>query len=269
MNTRTFVEKMEKFSKDSRIDFVKKLLVFNDIDSTNSTAKNLARAGAEEGTVVIAQTQNKGRGRFDRIWQSPEGGMYLSIILRPKISLQYASLLTFVAALTVVKTIHSYGLSATIKWPNDVRVQRKKIAGILLESEINGDHIEYVIVGIGINLNIDIQKLPSNIRSCSTSISSEVGSPIRYDEFFRTLFKHFDELYKRFNENQFEGIIREWKTFTDTLGKSICVRTRTEQIQGIALDVDRSGFLLLKTDRGEIRKIVSGDCLHCDEAECT
>jgi BirA family biotin operon repressor/biotin-[acetyl-CoA-carboxylase] ligase len=153
MKERAFVKKTREFSKRLHIDVVKNLLVFDELDSTNSTAKELALAGAEEGTVVLARTQNQGRGRFDRIWQSPEGGIYLSFILRPKVSAEKTSLLPFVAALALTKTIDSYGLHATIKWPNDVRVNGKKIAGILLESEVIGHSSNYVVVGIGMNLN--------------------------------------------------------------------------------------------------------------------
>ncbi|MBN1860998.1 MAG: biotin--[acetyl-CoA-carboxylase] ligase [Candidatus Thermoplasmatota archaeon] len=269
MDKRTFREKTEEFSKNLHVDFVKKILVFDNLQSTNSSAKDLARTGAEEGTIVLARTQSQGRGRFDRIWQSPEGGVYLSIILRPKISLQYTSLLPLVAALAVVKSIRSYGLPATIKWPNDVRVNGKKVAGILLESEISGDHITYVIVGIGINLNTNLQKLPREIRSHSTSLLSEIGAPIAYHDFIRSLFRQFDEVYKWFNEGNSIKIIGEWKTSTDTLGRFIRVQTSTELLQGTAFDIDQKGFLLLRTDQGEIKKILSGDCLYFEELDHT
>jgi BirA family biotin operon repressor/biotin-[acetyl-CoA-carboxylase] ligase len=265
MKETTFVKKTVEFSKKLHSDIVKKLLVYERLDSTNSTAKELARAGANESTVVIAQTQTKGRGRFERIWESPGGGVYLSFILRPQIPAEKASLLPFVAALAVSRTISSYGLHAFIKWPNDVQVHNKKIAGILLESEVNKHTINYVVVGIGINLNIDIKNLPSEIRTKSTSMISELGHPFDYYEFLTTLFKQFEVFYSLFIKQQYERIIDEWKTSTDTLGKTIRVHTSAETIQGVAFDVDQSGFLLLKTEKGEIRKILSGDCLYFNE----
>jgi len=265
MKERAFVKKTREFSKRLHIDVVKNLLVFDELDSTNSTAKELALAGAEEGTVVLARTQNQGRGRFDRIWQSPEGGIYLSFILRPKVSAEKTSLLPFVAALALTKTIDSYGLHATIKWPNDVRVNGKKIAGILLESEVIGHSSNYVVVGIGMNLNIDITHFSTDIQLKSTSMSHELGSPVDYHGFLRIFFIQFGSFYKLFLEQQYNRIIDEWKTYTDTLGKTIRVETSTETLQGIASDIDQSGFLLLRTEQGEIKKIMSGDCLYFDE----
>jgi len=265
MKERAFIKKTREFTKKLHIPVVKNLLVFDELDSTNSTAKELARAGAEEGTIVIARTQNQGRGRFDRIWQSPEGGIYLSFILRPRISAEKTSLLPFVAALALTKTIESYGLHATIKWPNDVRVNGKKIAGILLESEVIGDTINYVVVGIGMNLNIDITHFSTDIQPRSTSMIHELGSPVDYHEFLRKFFIQFGSFYKLFVEQQYDRIIDEWKTYTDTLGKTIRVQTPIETIQGIASDIDLSGFLLLRTERGETKKIMSGDCLYFDE----
>jgi len=269
MKERAFVKKTREFSKRLHIDVVKNLLVFDELDSTNITAKELALAGAEEGTVVLARTQNQGRGRFDRIWQSPEGGIYLSFILRPKVSAEKTSLLPFVAALALTKTIDSYGLHATIKWPNDVRVNGKKIAGILLESEVIGHSSNYVVVGIGMNLNIDITHFSTDIQLKSTSMSHELGSPVDYHGFLRIFFIQFGSFYKLFLEQQYNRIIDEWKTYTDTLGKTIRVETSTETLQGIASDIDQSGFLLLRTEQGEIKKIMSGDCLYFDELNHT
>jgi BirA family biotin operon repressor/biotin-[acetyl-CoA-carboxylase] ligase len=262
MKETLFVKKTLEFSKNLHIDLVKKLFVFNEVDSTNRIAKELALANAEEGTVVVARTQHHGRGRFDRIWQSPEGGVYLSIILRPRKSTQKISLLPFVAALAIARTINLYGLNANIKWPNDTLINGRKIAGILLESELKEDAIIYVVVGIGLNLNIDIRDFSPDIQPRSTSMSHELGSPVDYHEFLRTFFIQFEKAYFLFVENQYERIIAEWKIHTDTLGKTIRVQTSTGTLQGIALDIDPFGFLLLRTENGEIKKILSGDCLY-------
>jgi BirA family transcriptional regulator, biotin operon repressor / biotin---[acetyl-CoA-carboxylase] ligase len=269
MKETIFVKKTVDFSKNLHIDFIKKLFVFDEVNSTNSTAKEFAQAGAEEGTIVIAQTQHFGRGRFDRIWQSPEGGVYLSIILRPKICTEKISLLPLVAALAVARTITLYGLHTTIKWPNDVQVNGKKIAGILLESEIKEHEVIYVVVGIGINLNIDRKDLTSDIQPRSTSMLHELVSPVDYHEFLRTFFIQFERVYSLFVDHQFEKITDEWKTHTDTLGKKIRVQTSTGTLQGLAFDIDPQGFLLLRTENGEIKKILSGDCLYMNELDHT
>jgi BirA family transcriptional regulator, biotin operon repressor / biotin---[acetyl-CoA-carboxylase] ligase len=265
MKESAFVKKTKEFSKRCHSNLVKELLVFDTLDSTNSTAKAYANAGAAEGTIVIAKTQSQGRGRFDRIWESPEGGMYLSLILRPAIPPQKASLLPLITALALAKTIEPFGFHVTIKWPNDVRVKNKKIAGILLESELKGHTLSFVVVGIGINLNTDITKLSADVQQRSTSLSSEKGSAIHYHEFLRTFLIQFEREYTRFLKKDETTIIEEWKTYTDTLGKTIQIKTSTETIQGIAVDVDESGFLLLRTENGEIKKIMSGDCLYFNE----
>jgi BirA family biotin operon repressor/biotin-[acetyl-CoA-carboxylase] ligase len=269
MNEKAFIKKTRGFPKKLHIDVVKNLLVFDELDSTNSTAKELARYGAEEGTIVLARTQNQGRGRFDRIWQSPEGGIYLSFILRPKVSAEKTSLLPFVAALALTKAIESFDLHATIKWPNDVRVNGKKIAGILLESEVTGQAINYVVVGIGMNLNIDITLFSTDIQPKSTSMSHELGNPVDYHEFLKTFFIQFGIFHKLFASQQYDRIIDEWKTHTDTLGKTIRVQTSAETLQGIASDIDQSGFLLLRTEQGDTKRIMSGDCLYFDELDHT
>jgi BirA family transcriptional regulator, biotin operon repressor / biotin---[acetyl-CoA-carboxylase] ligase len=247
------------------LDFVKNPVVFDELESTNATAKDLAKKGAQEGTVVIARTQKQGRGRFDRRWESPEGGMYLSLVLRPKVSLEKTSLLSFVGALAVAKTINTYGVHATIKWPNDVRINGRKIAGILLESEAKGSTISSVIMGIGVNLAIDLQRLPAELQMTSTSLQNELHEAVDYDTFLQTFFKMFQHSYVIFQEQRFSDVIAEWKTYADTLGKQVRIQTMTETLQGTAVDVDESGFLLLRTTAGVTKKVLSGDCLYFDE----
>lgn len=261
----SFLIQTKEFSKHYKGDIIKNLLVFETLDSTNSTAKSLAREGAEDGTIVIAQTQTHGRGRFDRLWVSPEGGIYISVIIRPKVAAENVPLLSFVAALSVAKTIESFGVHVRVKWPNDVRVNRKKIAGILLESEIMEGSVEYVIIGIGINVNVDITKLPLDIQVKSTSIHVEKATSIDYYEFLTALLHQFEHFYALFRKERYKRIIDEWKKNTDTLGHSVRIQTSTETISGLAFDVDPSGFLLLKTPQGDIKKIFSGDCLYFDE----
>lgn len=259
------MKKTMEFSKNYHDSFIKKIYVFDDLTSTNHTAKELALQGAEEGTVVIAQTQNQGRGRFNRIWQSPKGGLYLSLLLRPRTPIEKTSLLTFVAALAVTQTVRSYGVPAQIKWPNDVLVKGKKLAGILLESETSGAIMSYVTVGIGVNLNTTPSHLSVDIRMNSTSLSKEHGSSVDYYEFLRTLFLQFNRIYQLFSVGYFEQIIEEWKQLSNTLGKSIRVQTPGGIIQGTALTVDKSGFLLLQTNEGKTVRVTTGDCTVLDE----
>ena len=134
MNSSHFVKKTLKFFKTTNSDFIKKMYVYDNISSTNRKAKEFAKKGADEGTIVIAKHQTKGRGRIDRVWESPEGGAYLSIILRPTCTPDKTTILTLLTSLVVSETINMYSLSSNIKWPNDVYVYGKKIAGILIEN---------------------------------------------------------------------------------------------------------------------------------------
>jgi len=266
MNESVFVKKITDFSNIYRGPFVKKINAFDELPSTNTKVRSLAIQGAEEGTVVIAQTQRKGRGRFDRVWQSPKGGVYLSLLLRPKTPIEKTSLLAFVAALAITHTIRSFNLPARIKWPNDVLVNGKKIAGILLESDMNDTQVSYVIVGIGVNLNTNLAHLSADVRKNATSLRKEHGSSIDIDEFLNTFFLQFDRFYQLFSAHHFDLIIEEWKKQSDILGKRIKVQTTNDIIQGTAVDVDQSGFLLLKTSEGTILRVTSGDCTIIDES---
>jgi BirA family biotin operon repressor/biotin-[acetyl-CoA-carboxylase] ligase len=265
MSESAFVQTMMEFSAKYHGPFVKKILAFDALASTNSTARSLAVAGAEEGTAVVAALQQQGRGRFDRTWQSPRGGLYLSLILRPTTAGEKTSLLTFVAALAVTHTIRSYHLPARIKWPNDVLVHGKKIAGILLESELRGAQVSYVIIGIGVNLNTSLADLSAEVRSTATSLSNEHGATIAYDEFLSTFFHQFDRFYQLFSVGDFNQIIEAWKQQSDILGNAIKVRTMNGIIQGIAVDVDQAGFLLVKSPDGTMVRVTSGDCTVIDD----
>jgi len=264
----TFVEKISDFSKTLDIDIVSRFVAFEEISSTNFKAKELALKNEEHGTIVISQVQKKGRGRFERTWESPEGGLYFSIILKPKIETLKATLLPLIGALSVCNTISSIAdLYVKIKWPNDVLINGKKVCGILLESESEKNNLKYVILGIGINLNTDMSILSPDIKLISTSISNEIGIKLNYFDFLNKLLINLDKYYKMFVEEKFESIIKEWKNNSDTIGKKVVIDTSTEKISGTAIDVDESGFLIVKTDVGEIKKITSGDCIYLDKKE--
>jgi len=265
MKRSDFIKKTLNFSKKINSCFIKKFYVFDELSSTNIKAKELAQDGEAEGTVVIAQMQKSGRGRFDRRWESPDGGLYLSIILKPNVSPDKITLLPLVAALAVSTTISNYGLSSTIKWPNDVRVHKKKIAGILLESDVNENQLHYVILGIGVNLNIDVNLFPSELKDTTTSLLHELHTVVDYHKFLENLLLSFDTYYAMFLNEEFESIISKWKMLSDTLDRRVKIVTSSDEIIGKAYDVDRSGFLLVITDSGEHKKIMSGDCLYFGE----
>ena len=259
-----FIKKTLNFSKNLDVDLVKKVIVFDEIPSTNSEAKELAQKGEEEGTVVITKVQKNGRGRFDRLWESPEGGLYLSIILRPDYPPNKTTVLPLVSSLAVSKTINSYNLSSKIKWPNDIRVNGKKIAGILLESEVDENRLEYVILGIGVNLNTDTNLFSEEIRFFSTSLSEEIRTSVDYHDFMKKLLFNLDIYYKLFLNKKYDNIIKEWKNQSDTIGKRVRITTSSKQILGVASDIDQSGFLIVTVNSGKHKKITSGDCIYIE-----
>lgn len=265
MVVKTFSEKLVQLTTRLPIGCIKKILVFNEINSTNLKAKDLARAGMEEGTVIIAGRQTQGRGRFDRRWESPDGGLYLSIIVRPKVSAEKTSLLSFVAALAVQQTLAAYHLDAIIKWPNDVRVRKKKIAGILLESEGEGLEVSFLVIGVGININTLPSKLPQELRPYSTSVKSELKISLDYQEFLIKFFHHFDTYYQLFLHKEYDRILSEWKNCSDTLGKEVQITSAGGLQQGTAIDVDARGFLILQTKQGTSLTITTGDCIYLNE----
>lgn len=259
MKISKFIENPSDFSNNLGIELIKKILVFDDLNSTNNKAKQLAIEGEDEGTIVISRIQKRGKGRFNREWESPEGGMYLSIILKPDILPEKSTLLSLISAIAISRTVSSLGLSPEIKWPNDVRINKKKIAGILIESEVCQEKIKYVVVGIGINLNIHTQNLSENIKKLSTSILDEIDTLVDYSDFLKNLLNNFDKYYKMFLDEKYDEIIREWKNHSDTINQKIVLDTNTKQLKGKIVDINEFGFLKVILETGEIRIINSGE----------
>ena len=222
-----FTEKTFKFFKNLQSDFYKKIAVFEDISSTNIKAKELAKNTEDEGTIIISKTQSKGRGRNNRIWHSPLGGLYISIILRPTVNTKNVTLLPLLGALSVVYTLDSIGIKSSIKWPNDVRINKRKISGILIESEITGRKIEYVILGIGINLNMDIDIFPEEFINNTTSIKYETGVNINYYDFLEKLLIYIEEYYSFYKNQKYDIILNQWKDNSDTIGKNVKIKKNT------------------------------------------
>jgi len=239
----------------------KEIKYFKETDSTNIIAREIA-ASVDEGTLVIAESQTAGRGRLGRKWISPEGGIWLSIILKPKMQPQYASRITLLAGVCVAKTIRGFGLPAKIKWPNDVLINGKKVCGILTEIGAEVDLIDYLIVGIGIDANVDTESFPEEIRDSSTSLKKETGKEINRVDFVRKLLEEFELLYLNFQKEGFPKILEEWRNMSATIGEWVKISTQARTIYGEAIGVDNEGALILETSDGQLEKIVAGNCEH-------
>ena len=189
----------KKIKDELQTDFIgQEIYSFTEVTSTNDMAKELAIKGAKEGTMVIAETQSRGRGRLGRKWVSPEGGIWFSLILRPKVDPEDALKLTLMAAAVVAKVISDmFKLEAEVKWPNDVIINGKKVCGILTEMSTKGGLVDFVVIGVGINANIDLDSFPKHLRKFLTSLKEELRENIDRKRFLCALLEKFEQCYKR------------------------------------------------------------------------
>ncbi|MGZ7135149.1 MAG: biotin--[acetyl-CoA-carboxylase] ligase [Methanobacterium sp.] len=243
----------------------KEIHYFREVDSTNEVAKTLAEEGAPEGTVVIAERQRKGKGRGGKPWISPIGGAWMSIILRPDTLPMNAPQLTFTAGVAAAKTIKSeYGLDVGIKWPNDILIENKKVCGILTEISTEKDSIDYIIAGIGIDANVDLDSIPPELRDETTSLKTEMEEEISRMILVRKFLENFEPMYNQFNQGNFKKILQKWRKYSKTIGSNVEIRKGTEIVQGEAVGVNKEGILILELKDGTLRKIISGECRHID-----
>jgi len=236
------------------------ILYFRELPSTNDMAKELALRGIREGTVVVARTQNKGRGRQNRKWISPEGGLWLSILLRPKTDPKHVPMLTLLASVAVARTINRlFQLKSEIKWPNDVLVNMKKICGILTETRTKGKTLDFAIVGIGINANFAVDVLPAYLQGSSTTLKEELKREIERENLLRVLMEEIELYYKVLVEGRFSRILTDWRGLANFLGSEVEVWTPPVKVEGRAVDADSYGALIVKLRDGTTCKVLSGD----------
>jgi BirA family biotin operon repressor/biotin-[acetyl-CoA-carboxylase] ligase len=239
-----------------------KVELHEEIGSTQERARELARGGAQHGTLVISKVQTGGRGRLGRRWGSPAGGLWMSLVLRPNISTKVAARTTQAAAAGVAKTLREFGVEASIKWPNDLLVDGRKICGILAESSIESvpvaakkvgpgaEHpVDFVILGVGLNANVDPQDLGVPDREVAT-LRSELGHDVDLLELLESLLSHLEAELERIED--FGAILDDWRSLNCTLGNRVRVRRFGEVLEGIALDLGPEGELLLKTTDGVV-----------------
>ena len=240
--------------------FGKKEIVYcTEIDSTNLKAKALAARGAPEGTIVVSEKQIKGRGRKTRGWFSPpRDGIYLSLILRPNIAPRLAPSMTLLTAVAIAETLLSVpGLEIAIKWPNDILARGKKLAGILTEMSTERERIDYVVVGLGLNVNTS--RFPDEIEDRATSILIETGQRVRRATLVKEYLKWHEEYYDVFQRIGFEPIRKRWKELTNIMGQQVTVETIAREYTGEVQDIDDGGALILRDQTGGHHRVIFGD----------
>ena len=239
----------------------RKIHYFQTLDSTNSKAYQLALNGAEEGEVVITESQEKGRGRLERQWFSPPFlNLYLSVILRPKIPPHQASLITLMAAVAAADAIQKFsGFLPLIKWPNDILLRDRKVAGLLNEIHSETDRIHFVILGIGVNLNMGEKMFPKEIRAMATSLMIEMRQTISRKAFLQSLLLELEKWYTIFLKQGSTVVLKAWRDRAQIKGRRVKVISFGEILVGMAVDVDSDGALILETEDGRRKRVVAGD----------
>ena len=233
----------------------KRLLFFQEVGSTMDEARLRAERGTEEGTVVVAETQTASRGRQGRNWVSRSGNLYLSVVLYPSIrTLPYLNSLCGVAVVRAIANIS--GLKPRIKWPNDILLNEKKVAGLLVESAIAGDEVRHSIIGIGINVALDADEI-DEIAGGAISLNHASAGDIPRDELLREILQQLDALYIQLNHGNTP--VEEWEELLDTLGQRVRVTWQGEEYVGFADGVDAQGSLMLRQDNGHVRTLAAGD----------
>jgi BirA family biotin operon repressor/biotin-[acetyl-CoA-carboxylase] ligase len=234
---------------------------FRQMDSTNLRARELAEQGAPEGTLIIAEHQTHGRGRRQRSWFSPlQQGIYASLILRPSIAPTEAPRMTLLAGVAVADMLRELTpLSAKIKWPNDILVRHKKIAGILTEVSTGMDAVDYMVVGLGLNVNIPAGDFPEEIRPQATSILAETDTPFSRSLLLRRYLEHFENYYDALHERGFDVVLHRWRELSDMLGRRIEVDMLGRRHTGEVTEIDENGSLILRDEGGRSIRIFSGD----------
>ncbi|MCL2337964.1 MAG: biotin--[acetyl-CoA-carboxylase] ligase [Firmicutes bacterium] len=232
-----------------------------ELSSTNELATRLARDGCPAGTVVVTETQTGGKGRLGRAWFSPrDKGLWFTVVLRPPVNPAETPQLTMVAAVAVATAVRDHtGVPADIKWPNDILVRERKLCGILVELNAEMDRVNFMVAGMGLNVNVARREFPPEIRSAATSLLAESGEYIPRVPLFRALLKSFEDWYCLWLDQGFAPILRRWRELCITLDCPVTVHTLRESYSGYAVDVDDTGALLVRTASGRIERLLAGE----------
>ncbi len=240
----------------------RRVLVYPEVASTNAVASNLGEEGEPEGTVVVAETQTAGRGRMGKPWASaPYLGLWTSILLRPRTAPADATLLSQLTAVGLADAIAGLEptLTPQIKWPNDLLLGERKVAGILVEVTAEGDRVIYTVVGIGVNCNQTLADFPPELQSSATSLALASGKPVSRLQVAQSLYRHLDDWYLRFAKGWREPIVTRLTALSGTVGRWVRVESGPNQYEAFAEAINQDGSLRVRLSDGEIRDLVSGD----------
>lgn len=239
------------------------LRLYTRVGSTNDIARSLAQRGTRNA-VILAETQSEGRGRLSRSWESPRGGIWMSLILQPDIPITHAFRINMAVCVAACRAISSLlDIDAGIKWPNDLLINERKVGGILIEIGSDGLHLDYAIVGLGINANIDTSAFPPEWMA--SSLSYELGQEVSLSRLIQRLLLELEEAYERIARDE---IYQEWRQRSITLGRMVRITSNSGELVGVVEDLADDGAILLRTD-GKLVRVLAGDCIHLRGVEGT
>lgn len=249
---------------ETRIMGKRSIYYYESIGSTNDRAYELAEAGEPEGTVVISELQTHGKGRMARKWASPKsGGVYMSVILRPDLETDEIPAITLIAGAAIIRAIEKVcGLGAGMKWPNDIMIKGKKVCGILTEIKAQPDRVDFLVLGLGVNVNTSAGKLPPE----GTSLKIEGSGHVSRARIIRSILGQFEDDYFRFKKEGFVSLREECKSLSLVLGKHVKVEEHNRSVKGTAIDIDEKGALIIRADNGTLQRVFSGDVVLCRRA---
>lgn len=240
----------------------RRLYLFDEVDSTNAKLKSLARSGVQEGAVVLAEGQTAGRGRRGQPWFSPSGvNLYASVLFRPAARASELAVFSFIASLAAADTLKDFGAPAGIKWPNDLLIDGDKVGGVLVEGGLRGNRIDYVVLGIGINLNVD----PLTLREAlgpsgtfATSLSAATGHEVDRNAFAAAYLTHLDEWLRLWYREGPHGVLAAWRDHDILTGRRVLVRGSKGDLAGRVLGVNATGSLLVEDPQGRVH-VLTGE----------
>lgn len=239
----------------------KEIFLYREVTSTNHVAQQMARSGAPEGTIVLSRTQISGMGRLRRQWACPAGqGILMSMVLRPEINGQLISQLTLLCGVVVAETItKTTGCVAGIKWPNDIVMRGKKVCGILAQTNFSKNAPEYVIMGVGINVNLDTHQLPPDCRESSTSLRMEFGQNVSRWKVLKQFISSWEEHYQSFLREGHTYLRMKWIENNVTMGRQVLINRDRDPVQGLAVDISVRGGLIVRFSDGSIEEFMAED----------
>jgi BirA family biotin operon repressor/biotin-[acetyl-CoA-carboxylase] ligase len=245
----------------------KKMRYLESTPSTNWVGTQICSEGEVEkihGLVIIAEEQTGGIGRMGRAWVSPSGGIWITIVLKPHIPIDHVFMVTMAGSIAVARAIRKeFDLVALIKWPNDIFIGNKKVAGLLLELSAEADTIHHCLLGIGIDVNVPLNQFSPALQKEITSISAELGHEVDRTTFLARILNEFENRFLLIESGEYDAIVREWKSLSCTLERRVHITTMKNSFEGEAIDIDEYGALIIRKDNGRIERVISGDCFPC------